>query len=90
MEARPIKLCVDRKAAAEMVDLSPGAFDAAVRKGLLPYPIEMGRRKVWSVKALEKAIDRLAGMNNESEPEQNEWMSRLGEGRSEIRPGGRR
>lgn len=70
------KLCVDRKEAAGMVDLSPGAFEAAVRAGLLPHPIRIGRRKVWSVKALEKAIDRLAGLMPESDDQAMEALNR--------------
>lgn len=76
MEARPHKLCVDRKAAAEMVDLSPVAFDGAVEAGLLPKAIQIGRRKVWAVKALEKAIDRLAGLGPESDGEAMEALNK--------------
>ena len=74
MEARLVKLCVDRKAAAEMVDLSPGAFDSAVEAGFMPPAIKIGRRKMWAVKALEKAVDRLAGIGPESDAEAMEAL----------------
>jgi hypothetical protein len=82
------KLCVDRREAASMVDLSPKSFTNAVRSGLLPNPIQMGGRKVWSVKALEKAIDRLAGLDDESQEPGNEWIKRLGKNRPQIHSGG--
>jgi hypothetical protein len=51
-----------RSQAAEYCDLSPGTFDAQVDAGLLPKPLPfLGTRKVWDVKALDDALDRLSG-----------------------------
>lgn len=82
------KLCVDRKEAASMVDLSPARFTKAVKEGLFPNPIRIGTRKVWSIKALQKAVDRLAGMDAESKDTGNEWIKRLGKNRPEIHSSG--
>lgn len=68
------KLCVDRIEAAAMVDLSPVAFDGAVAAGFLPGPIRIGRRKLWAVKALDMAIDRLAGLSADSDAQAMEAL----------------
>lgn len=70
------KLCVNREAAASLMDLSPGAFDRAVESGLLPGAIRIGRRKLWAVKALEKAVERLAGIGPESDGEAMEALEK--------------
>lgn len=70
------KLCVDRKEAASMVDLSPRAFDGAVAAGLFPSPIKVGRRSLWSTKALAMAVDQLAGLEADSDAKAMEALGK--------------
>lgn len=73
---KPYTLCVDRKEAAQMVNLSPSAFDGAVSAGIFPPPIKVGRRKIWAIKAIEKAVDRLAGLDVDSDNKAMEALNK--------------
>jgi predicted DNA-binding transcriptional regulator AlpA len=52
--------CLDRRAAAAHLGISPSTFDGWVRSGLLPPPLPGTRR--WYVRALDAALDRAAGL----------------------------
>lgn len=79
------KLCVSRREAAAMLDLSVAVFDRSVEAGLLPTPIRIGRRKIWAIKALERAIDRLAGLNRDDDGEAMEALKKWRETKEKIR-----
>lgn len=53
----PRGLC--REAAASYVGISPGTFDGMVADGRMPGPKQIGYRKVWDIRALDMAFDRL-------------------------------
>ena len=57
---RPEPFGLRREVAAAYVGLSCGAFDRAVAEGQLPRPREIGGCKVWSRRALERALDELS------------------------------
>jgi hypothetical protein len=52
------------------VGVSPVAFDALVASGLMPSPLPLGiRRRVWNIRALDFALDTLAGIERSIQPE---------------------
>lgn len=66
----PRGLC--REAAAEYVGIGVTLFDKAVAAGTMPKPRTggpFGARKVWDLRALDRAFDLLEG----SDAEPNEW-----------------
>lgn len=51
-----------REKAAAFVGVSPGTFDKEVARGIWPPALPLpGRKKRWSRKALQDAIDRYHG-----------------------------
>jgi predicted DNA-binding transcriptional regulator AlpA len=51
---------IDRRAAAEYVNLSPGTFDKMVETGRLPKPkIISNRRRAWDIRDLDASVDAL-------------------------------
>jgi hypothetical protein len=61
---------LSRCEAAAYVGVSPVAFDALVASGLMPPPLPLGiRRKIWNVRALDLALDKLAGIERSMQPE---------------------
>jgi predicted DNA-binding transcriptional regulator AlpA len=50
---------VSREEAAAYVCLGDTKFDLLVRDGTLPQPKMLGGRKVWDVRALDRAIDAI-------------------------------
>jgi predicted DNA-binding transcriptional regulator AlpA len=54
--------------AAAYLGVSPGKFDEMVADGRMPPPIVIDRRKVWDIRAIDRAIDCLTG-----EISENEW-----------------
>jgi hypothetical protein len=56
--------------AAAYVGVSPVAFDALVASGVMPPPLPLGiRRRVWNIRALDFALDKLAGIERSIQPE---------------------
>jgi hypothetical protein len=53
----PEPFALRREAAAAYVGLSAGHFDKAVDEGSMPGPIDLAGVKVWSRRALERALD---------------------------------
>ena len=66
----PRGLC--RAAAAEYIGVSTGKFDQMVEEGLMPKSIALGGRRVWDIRALDRAFDVLAG-GDDSNDDSNEW-----------------
>jgi hypothetical protein len=61
---------LSRVEAAAYVGVSPVAFDALVAAGLMPPPLPLGiRRRVWNVRVLDSALDKLAGIERSIQPE---------------------
>ena len=57
---------LSREDAAHYVGVSSCAFDGLVERGLMPKPLDLGiRRNVWNVRALDAALDRLAGLSED-------------------------
>lgn len=54
-----------RKTAAEYCDLSESSFATEVAAGRLPCGISLGQREHWDRFALDAAISRLSGGENE-------------------------
>jgi len=53
---------MDRAMAAYYCGLSPGSFDAAVADGEFPKPRQQGRRLVWDIHELDRAMNALDGL----------------------------
>ena len=49
------------KAAAEYVDMTPGAFEGEVAAGRFPPACIVGGKEHWDRRALDRAIDNLVG-----------------------------
>lgn len=54
-----------RKTAAEYCDLSEASFEREVSLGKLPCGIKLGQREHWDRMALDAAISRLSGGDDE-------------------------
>lgn len=67
--------CLCREGAAALLGVSALHFD----KHVVPEvpPIEIGGRKVWYVKALERWLDERSGLSDALRPD-NEWLGELG------------
>lgn len=57
---------LDVELAAAYVGLSPEPFLQAVLEQVYPAPLKRGRRKLWDVRALDAAIDRLSALPSSS------------------------
>jgi hypothetical protein len=53
----------DRKEAASYVGVSPTHFDKLVRQGIMPAPNLLLGRNVWDVRALDRVLDALSGVD---------------------------
>lgn len=63
-----------REQAAEYVGCeSTGAFDAWVRKGIVPGPIPGTHR--WDRKAIDRALDRRSGLLEPADISLQEWLA---------------
>jgi predicted DNA-binding transcriptional regulator AlpA len=60
-----------REAAAAYVGISPGKFDHLVDDGRMPKAVQIDGRKVWDLRALDRAFDQLGSAADE--PDANEW-----------------
>ena len=57
--------------AAAYCGLSVGAFDLQVRAGLFPPSLPFaGRRKVWDLHAIDRALDAMSGLSMKQSEEQ--------------------
>lgn len=76
-----IPLGLSRAQAALFCGLAPGTFDAWVQRGILPQAIQPvegpprsdgkkpSTKKIWNRRALELALDRLAGLDARTDDE---------------------
>jgi predicted DNA-binding transcriptional regulator AlpA len=59
---------LNRDQAARYVGLSVSCFKRLVAEGLLPPALHFGRRRVWDLRALDDALDRMSGLNAAAQP----------------------
>jgi len=59
---------VNRLAAASYIGLSATKFDELVRDGRMPKPKHIDRRRVWDIRAIDDAIDKLPSDDNQCNP----------------------
>ena len=57
---------LNQQQAAAYLSVSTGTFVSELRAGIWPAPVQMPRprRKVWDIKALDVAVDRLSGFSS--------------------------
>lgn len=73
-QALPINLQprgLSREAAAEYFSIGPTLFDRMVTEGTMPRPVWLGGRRVWDVRALDRAFDALRDTTEADE--RNPW-----------------
>lgn len=58
-----------RSTAAAYCDMTPAAFEKEILSGRLPAGFTVGGREHWCRKALDAALDRLAGHSNDDVPD---------------------
>jgi predicted DNA-binding transcriptional regulator AlpA len=51
---------LSRDEAAMYVGISAAKFDELIRDGRMPCPVNIDRRKVWDIRALDLAFDELS------------------------------
>lgn len=60
-EMRPVpRRGLSRDEAAMYVGISAAKFDELIRDGRMPSPVNIDRRKVWDIRALDLAFDELS------------------------------
>lgn len=58
----PVRRGLSRDEAAAYVGVSPNTFDRLVMEGRMPAPAQVYGRKVYDLRALDGAFDRLQGV----------------------------
>ena len=71
----PTRRGLSREAAAEYVGVSPGTFDRMIVDGQMPQAKRIYTRRIWDVRQLDAAMDRLG---DEPEASGGEWDEVLG------------
>jgi hypothetical protein len=66
---------LSREAAAAYCGVSPNTFDEYIAQKVLP--IEIGRRNLWDIKALDRWLDHQSGLAHAARSA-DEWAERLG------------
>ncbi|MDI6025241.1 excisionase family DNA-binding protein [Corticibacterium sp. UT-5YL-CI-8] len=66
----PTRRGLSRGEAAEYVGVGTSKFDEMISDGRMPHPKRIDGRKVWDVRALDSAFDRLPSDNRE---DHNPW-----------------
>lgn len=66
---------LNRVEAAAYIGISPRKFDELVEDGRMPPAVQIDGRKVWDLRELDLAFDRLAGkaIPAGAPADQNEW-----------------
>lgn len=73
----PRLLC--REAAAAYLGISANHFEDHVAAAV--PPVEIGKRKLWDVRALDRWLDRQSGFGDATRPI-GEWLGALGDDRA--------
>jgi hypothetical protein len=71
---------LSREEAASWCRISPCHFDKHVATAV--RPINLGKRKLWSVKALQQFVDSRAGTQSDARS-LDEWIGELGDVRAD-------
>ena len=58
----PSRRGLSRVEASEYVGVSPNTFDRMIGDGKMPSAVQIYGRKVWDVRALDRAFDALSGL----------------------------
>ena len=58
---------LNREQAAEFVGLSPNTFDSLIASGSMPPPRHAGARRLWIIRELERALERIPKAGGESQ-----------------------
>lgn len=61
---------IARSIAAAYVGVSPNTFDQMIEGKLMPLPKMVGKRKLWDVRELDRAVDELP---SDDDPIVNSW-----------------
>lgn len=56
----PVRRGLSREEAAAYLSVSPNTFDRLVEDRAMPQPVQLLGRKVWDLRAVDAAFDRLA------------------------------
>ena len=73
--SRPVPfLGMNRTEAAAYIRVSPSKFDEMVRDGRMPPPKRIGARRVWDIRQVTLAFDKLPGG---ADDDRNEWDEAL-------------
>ena len=67
----PLVRGLSREQAAHYIGISPAKFDQLVADGQMPKPTKIGSRRVWDIRALDRAFDALGAANDDIEA--NSW-----------------
>lgn len=67
----PTRRGLHRDESAAYVGVSSSKFDAMVADGRMPKAIQIDGRKIWDVRALDRAFDSLLGC--EETTQENPW-----------------
>jgi len=62
-----------REQAAAYIGVGASTFDKLVSDGVMPRPVEFGRRRVWDRLALDAAFGALSGTVGADAPDSNPW-----------------
>lgn len=81
METKVKPRLLNRHEASLYVGLSPNTFDRQVAAGTFPAPFPLTglRRRLWDVRALDAAIDRVMGIkakDDDWEASKRKWQQR--------------
>ncbi|MFZ4807191.1 MAG: hypothetical protein ACOYLQ_08025 [Hyphomicrobiaceae bacterium] len=64
-----------RECAAAYVGVSATLFDEMVSDGRMPTPRVVGARRIWDLRALDKAFERLPGQDDAEREAADVWSS---------------
>lgn len=67
----PTRRGLNRVESAEYIGVSPTKFDGMTGDGRMPKPKKIDGRRVWDVRALDRAFDQLPGGD---ESDHNPWV----------------
>jgi excisionase family DNA binding protein len=59
---------LSREQAAEYCGVSPTYFDQLVDDGRMPMPVRLGRRVLWDLRKIDRALDALDNDNAANDP----------------------
>ena len=62
---------LSRQQAAAYIGVGPSTFDKLVIEGVMPGPVEFGRRRVWDRLAIDAAFGALSGTAGAETPDSN-------------------